>query len=908
MRVPSDLGASLRTYRSKRRFEHTPEPAPAPAVERSGALLFVVQQHSARRMHWDFRLELDGVLKSWAIPKAPSLDPADKRLAIQTEDHPFAYASFEGVIPPKQYGAGQVIVWDCGVYAPDEAGETSFHDRDAAQARLRAAFERGKLSIELRGQKLKGSYALVRTKQDKQWFLIKHRDRFAASEPPLGWERSVLSGMEVERLRTRSALPVQEAAALAPHGPLETFPARLQPMLAELGDAPFAQPGWAYEPKLDGYRALAFIHDGRVVLRSRRGQDLTPAFPRIVAELEGQGAPAMVLDGEIVALERDGRASFNALQNRAQLKSAKEIEEAERSNPALYYCFDLLHFAGMNLRGAPYEARHRYLAQCLLPDNHIRTVDAHDDGESLLRAALAHGFEGVMAKRRGARYLAGKRSSAWLKIKSTLSAEFLIGGYSRGNGARAALGALLVGYRDEGALRYAGHVGTGFDQPMLERLERLLDARRRSTSPFSAKTPRHGETVWTEPELVAEVKFAEWTLSGLLRAPVFLRLRDEVDPRRVTRPAAAAVQPTVAPLPSAELVSQVLEQLDAKRRTLELSIAGERVRVTNLDRIYWPAARKLRQPALTKRDLLRYLAAVSPYMLPHLADRPLTMIRFPEGIEGERFFQKHWEQKRPEFVHSVAVYSGSKAQRDEYLLCNNLPTLLWLAQAGTLEFHVWHSRARPGSDTANANVDFSSSSEAMARSLLNFPDYLVFDIDPYIYSGKEKAGDEPEFNDVAFEKGKAVAFHLRELLREMKLEPIVKTSGKTGLHVFVAIERSVDFDAARRMSEAVGLHLMREHPQDITMEWSVKKRTGKIFMDYNMNVRGKTLNVAYSPRGLPGAVVSMPLTWEELERAHPLEFRMMDVAARLARTGDAWHDALRAKQSLAGALREPANR
>jgi len=899
---PSSPGRPLRAYESKRRFERTPEPAPAPAAGRSGPLLFVVQQHAARRMHWDFRLELDGVLKSWAVPKAPSLDPADKRLAVLTEDHPFDYASFEGVIPHGQYGAGEVIVWDCGVYSPDEAGETSYHDRDAAQARLRNAFEKGKLSIELRGEKLNGSWTLVRTRQAGQWFLIKHRDRFVSQEPPGGWARSVLSGLEVEALRQSAAKRGQKSATgLTPDGPPEAFPTRLMPMLAEVGRAPFAQPDWLYEPKLDGYRAMAFLRDGRVTLRSRRGLDLSKAFPRIVEELSRQGA-SMVLDGEVVALGSDGRPSFSVLQERAQLKQADQVDEADRTHPALFYCFDLLHFAGANLRAAPYEARHRYLAQCLWTDTHVKRVDAHEDGEALLRAALSSGFEGVMAKRRSARYLAGKRSGDWLKIKSTLSAEFLIGGYSRGKGARAALGSLLVGYRDATGLRYAAHVGTGFDAAMLERLQTLCNARRRKTSPFSETPPRHGETVWVEPELVAEVRFAEWTPGGSLRAPVFLRLREDVDPAGVTRPASSALRPPDTPAPAADRVAQVLDQLDAKGKTLELDVGGERVRVTNLDRVYWPAAPALRQPPLTKRDLLRYLAAVSPYMLPHLADRPLTMIRFPQGIGGERFFQKHWEQKRPAFVESVQVYSESKAQRDEYLLCNNLPTLLWLAQAGTLEFHVWHSRARTGPDTDNEHVDYASSLEAMERSLLNFPDYLVFDIDPYIYSGKEKAGDEPELNDVAFAKGKEVAFHLRALLQEMKLEPIVKTSGKTGLHVFVPIERHVDFDATRRMSEAVGLHLMREHPQDITMEWSVRKRTGKIFMDYNMNVRGKTLNVAYSPRALAGAAVSMPLTWEELADAHPLDFRMMEVPARLARTGDVWHDALRAKQSLERAL------
>jgi bifunctional non-homologous end joining protein LigD len=289
-------------------------------------------------------------------------------------------------------------------------------------------------------------------------------------------------------------------------------------------------------------------------------------------------------------------------------------------------------------------------------------------------------------------------------------------------------------------------------------------------------------------------------------------------------------------------------------------------------------------------------------MLPHLADRPLTMIRMPDGIRGQRFFQKHWEQARPEFVESITVFSGHKDEQHEYLLCNNLPTLLWLAQSGTLEFHVWHSRARPGADAASDSTDYATSLESLEGSVLNYPDYVLFDLDPYIYSGKEAKGAEPELNTVAFEKGKEVAFWLRELLQSMSLEPIVKTSGKTGLHVFVPIRRTLDFDAARHVSELVGRHLMRLHPKDITLEWSIPKRTGKIFMDYNMNVRGKTLNVAYSPRGEPGAPVSMPLTWEELAGAHPLDFTITNAPQRLARTGDRWQDALERKQSLERAL------
>lgn len=903
---PEASPVALSDYDAKRRFDATPEPPPAPRVSSHGPLLFVVQQHAARRMHWDFRLEVDGVLKSWAIPKAPSLDPAVRRLAMRTEDHPFDYASFEGVIPPKQYGAGEVIVWDCGAYSPDDDGQTWFHDRNAAQARLREGLAAGKLSVQLRGAKLKGSFALVRTKDPDNWLLLKHRDRFVSDDDVTLRDRSVLSDATLDALKRVHAPGRIDAGSLIPTGATEEFPSRLSPMLAELGEGVFSDPHWMFEPKLDGYRVMAFIHGDKVELRSRRGLDLTRAFPSVVRELAAQSVNAMVLDGEIVAHDANGQPSFNALQNRVQQKSTAEIEKADRETPALFYCFDLLHFAGIDLRKSSYEARHRYLVQCLLPDAHVRVVEAHADGEALYRAAVENGFEGIMAKRRDSPYVAGRRSASWLKIKATNSAEFVIGGYTRGNGARAALGALLLGYWDEDGLRYCGNVGTGFNASSLREIKARCDALRAAHSPFVTKPPRQGVTQWCEPQLVAEVKFAEWTPGGHLRAPVFLRLRDDIDATRVRRKeierAARPVATPAATQDTGASIDEVLQQLQARRANLEIAIGAQKLRLTSLDRVYWPADTALKQPALTKRDLLRYLARVSPYMLPHLADRPLTMIRFPEGIEGERFFQKHWEQSRPGFVDTVEVFSESKGRHDAYIVCNNLPTLLWLAQAGTLEFHVWHSRTLPGPDAMSDATDFSSSLEAMEASILNYPDWLVFDIDPYIYSGKEKAGAEPELNSKAFEKGKEVAFHLRELLQGVQLEPIVKTSGKTGLHVFVPIERTVDFDTARAMCEAFGRHLMQRHPRDITMEWSVKKRTGKIFMDYNMNVRGKTLNVAYSPRALPGAAMSMPLTWEELAGAHPLDFRMTNCFELLEARGDVWRDALAAKQSVENAL------
>jgi len=883
--MPKD---ALKEYSAKRTFTATPEPPAALRQAGAGPLLFVVQQHAAQRMHWDFRLECDGVLKSWAVPKAPSLDRSDKRLAVPTEDHPYEYASFEGVIPAKQYGAGEVIVWDCGVYSPDEGGATWYADRARAEQEVRDGLAAGKLSIELRGTKLKGSFALVRTKE--AWLLIKHKDRFVSTVDVTTQDRSVLSDLRVTEVKYADTARIA-ADRLAPAGDAVPMPTSLSPMLAESTDAPFQRDGWLWEPKLDGYRVLAFIDKHGVRLRSRRGLELAPQFPKLVAELASQNVDGMILDGELVAFDADGKPSFGALQDRAGRKSATDIAQADQSTPVVMFCFDLLHFAGVDLTAQPYEARRRYLSQCLLPSPLVQRVHVADDGVALHAAAVASGFEGVVGKRRDSKYEPGRRSAAWLKVKPTQTGEFVIGGYTRGKGARAPLGALIVGFHAEDALRYASHVGSGFDDRTLADVTRRLSTMKVDACPFAEVPEQNGVPTWVEPRLVAEVSYHSFTGDGRLRAPVFLRMRDDLDASTIQRPGSVGTSAQTA-------IDDVVAQLARAKASCTLEVGEHRIKLTNLDRVYWPedAAQRLR--AYTKRDLVEYLARISPYMLPHLADRPLTMIRMPEGIHGERFFQKHWEQAKPAFVESITVFSGTKDESHDYLLCNNMPTLLWLAQSGTLEYHVWHSRAKPGADAPDAGTDYASSLASLEDSILNFPDYVLFDLDPYIYSGHEAKGAEPELNTVAFEKGKEVAFWLRDLLHGMKLEAIVKTSGKTGLHVFVPIERTIDFDTARHVSELVGAHLMGLHPKDITQEWSIPKRTGKIFMDFNMNVRGKTLNVAYSPRGAPGAPVSMPLSWDELARAHPLDFNMANAPQRLAKTGDCWANALTRKQNI----------
>lgn len=898
------LDKSLEKYGQKRSFTRTPEPAPAVPGNRRGPLLFIVQKHAARRLHYDFRLELDGVLKSWAIPKGPSLQAGERRLAVEVEDHPFDYASFEGVIPEKNYGAGNVIVWDCGVYSPDEGGEYSFDDRAAAEERLRRELKQGKLSIFLRGIKLKGSFALVRTSTDNQWLLIKHKDRFVGGDDLLAHNTSVLTGDTLDDVAESTNRERLAAMQLAPAGPIEKLPNEIAPMLAEPGQNLESDPRWSFEPKLDGYRIIAFIEGDSVFLQSRRGQDYTALFPEVVAELKAQCVGSMILDGEIVALDAEGRPSFNAMQNRAQVKGPKELAEAQRQSPVIYICFDLLHFAGVNLRGASHEQRRRYLSQCLLIGQHVQLIHSSDDAEQLHEASLAAGFEGTVAKRKDSVYQVGRRSPHWLKYKPFTTTEFVVGGFTKGKGQRTALGALLLGFWNKDQLQYVGHVGSGFNDASLTDVYRKVTALATKTNPFSTKPPLNGPATWIEPKLVAEVSFATWTEEGYLRAPVFLRLRDDIDPDSVTNgPVKKKARAKSTPQND---IQSVLQQLATKSNRLDLAVTHgngtTRIKLTNLDREYWPADPETRSPAITKREYLRYLAGISPYMLPHLRDRPLTMIRMPEGIDGERFFQKHWDQERPEFVDVVTTFSEHVGGAHDYILAHNLATLLWLGQLGTLEFHVWHSRARVAKDSISNSEDYSSSLEAMQTSVLNYPDYLVFDIDPYIYSGLEAKGAEPEYNKKGFAMGKRVAFWINDLLKQMSLRAVVKTSGKTGLHVFVPIERTVTFDEARSICEMVGRHILQQHPRDVTMEWATQKRTGKIFIDYNMNVRGKTLNVAYSPRGVPGAPISMPLTWDELEAAEPGHFTLRNVLSRLEKTGDRWHDVLSAKQSLAKAF------
>lgn len=915
---PSQVTDSmLEQYSEKRDFARTPEPPPLQPEAGEGPPIFVVQKHAARQLHYDFRLELGGVLKSWAIPKGPSLDPGEKRLAVMVEDHPLEYGSFEGVIPKGEYGAGQVIVWDCGTYFPDEGGRASFQDRGEAEERMRRGLNEGKLSIFLLGHKLKGSWTLVKMQRGhNNWLLIKHTDRFVSPDRDLLREdRSVRSGLSIQDLAAgiRPEAHAGNEAIRArdlPGARGAPLPSSLSPMLASLVDAPFSHLDWLFEPKLDGVRAIALIDGGRVRLLSRRNLDITDRYPLLAEDLARQAAGAMALDGEIVALDPEGRPSFQLLQQRLNLTRVADIHRAEGQVPVTYYVFDLVYLDGYDLRAVALSRRKALLDRVLLPSDGVRLVEYFQgDGKAAYEAAVGQGLEGVIAKRRDSLYESGGRSSHWLKMKATLSQEFIIGGYSQGLGGRAdSLGALLLGrHDDQGRLVYVSHVGTGFDDRSLAYLRQLLDPITVSQCPFAGRPPLKGLAIWVRPELVAEVKFASWTQDGHLRDPVFLHLREDKAPEEVRRSQVYLAPGWAEPAqesPSTRFgkeVEEVLRQLERSADKLMLETEGRRISLSNLDKELWPAQQGHRP--LTKRDFLVYLAQIAPYLLPHLRDRPLTLSRYPDGIGGEHFYQKHWETPLPDFVETVGLFSEHGQGDQEYLLCNNLATLLWLGQVANLEFHAWFSRVSPHPDGCHLSREFAGSLEGIQGSLLNYPDFIVFDLDPYIYSGGEAKGTEPELNRKAFAATHQVALWLKEALDSLRLPSFVKTSGRTGLHIYVPILRQLDYDAVRSLTETIGRFVVQGHPSEITMEWAVEKRRGRIFLDYNQNARGKTLAAPYSPRVAAEATVSMPLRWEELGEVYPTDFTILSAPGRLARIGDLWSGIVEAKVDL-GALLE----
>lgn len=895
----------LAEYKRKRNFKKTAEPAGnteirlTPGERSSPDRVFIVQKHAARRLHYDFRLELDGVLLSWAVPAGPSSDPAQKRLAVHVEDHPYDYKDFEGVIAPGEYGAGQVIVWDQGTYTPLVDGQVpgSRRDQDAA---IRTGLRQGKLTVYLDGKKMRGEWALVRlktpgqknNKDNKEWLLVKANDEFADRKKDItSQDESVKSGLRVEEITPNKSNSGKQGGAKKKQRTAKSksaadhFPSKIEPMLASLARAPFDRPGWFFEPKLDGYRVLAYVQDHEVRLLSRRGLSLTSRFQLIARDL-ARSKNDVIFDGEVVALDEKGQPSFQHLQ---QMHSAREPSSYQ------YYVFDILYADGKDLRKRPLQERKTILRKTLRRTRHVRLLDfLACDGETAYQACIEQGMEGIVAKRADSRYEDGHRAASWLKVKATASAEFVICGYTQGDGSRQeTFGALVLGQKKGRGLHYTGLVGTGFSTAQQKHLLSVLKPLARAKNPFAQKIPGLSRITWVQPQVVAEVKYAEVTRDGLLRAPVFLRLRQDKGSQE-TGP-----EPTFAVKSRARKSAEMENTLSNSRKSdLQLHVGRHEIAMSNLDKVLWPASQDT--AAITKRDYALYLERMAPYLLTHMSQRPLTLIRYPDGIGGKRFFQKHWSNKVPPFVDLVEHYSEHDDSDKEFLLSNNPATLMWLAQMAAVELHIEHTRVDRRIDGHRLPVDAAGSLAKIEHSVFNYPDFIVLDLDPYLYAPGQSHQVEPQLHKKGFARTCQVAFWLKELLDEIGLASFVKTSGKTGLHVYVPIKRKLAYDNVRAVAAAFGHHLRQAHQDTITMEWAVKKRSGKVFFDHNMNARGKTLPCPYSPRAAEGGAVSTPITWEELASGsvYPSDFTIATVPDRVAKLGDPWSEILKHKSDL----------
>jgi len=769
--------ARLREYERKRDPKKTPEPFGGGRRRRKEPI-FVVQRHDARRLHYDFRLERDGVLASWAVPKGVPLEPGQRNLAVHVEDHPLEYASFEGEIPKGEYGAGTVEIWDRGTY------ELLEEKKD------------GGLTVRLEGKRLRGTWTLVPAKlsgDPKNWLLIRKRDAKAPERP---------------------------------HG-------RYAPMLASLAEKLPPARGWLFEAKWDGYRTITYLRNGDAQLRTRKDQDYTERFAGVAREIpRALRTSDCVLDGEVCAIDEEGRASFSAMQ--------------QGGRPLVYYVFDLLELEGRPLVEQPFTERREQLEAILDPRNKtVQLSEAFDDGAALEQAAVDQGLEGVMAKRADSRYEPGRRSRDWLKVKPGLQRqEFVVAGYTKGKGRRSgSLGSLVLAVRRGRDLAWVGNVGTGFSDEKLDELMALLRPLERETPPLPSppKMPRvpKGDVVWVEPKLVAEVAFAEWTHDSHLRAPRFLGLREdkEVEEVRPERP--------------------IETELRRGKRVLRLS---------NLDKPFWP------EEGITKGDLLAYYREIAAVLLPHLANRPFTMKRYPEGAFGDFFFQKDAPKHMPEWIPSRPFTVSTRdtprrRRRIQVPLVNDELALLWMVNMGCIDMNVWYSR-----------VDKPDR-----------PDFVLFDLDP-----------SP---DVGFPETVQVALLVKEVLDALDLEGFAKTSGSDGIHVLVPIERRYTYADTREFAEIVARTLERTHQGLVTTQWSKQKRRG-VLIDANQNGEGKTIASVYSVRPREGAPVSTPLRWEEVtEDLDPRDFTMEVVLGRVERDGDLYEPVLSTRQSIGAALR-----
>jgi bifunctional non-homologous end joining protein LigD len=797
----------LSKYFSKRHFGRTPEPKGKVKTSKSKQLAFVVQEHHASRLHYDFRLELDGVLKSWAVPKGPSMNPEDKHLAVHVEDHPYEYRKFEGIIPEGSYGAGNVIIWDEGTYEPRA-------DTDNPEATLREEYQKGHLTFVMHGKKLQGEFALIKMhgQDEDAWLLVKKGDTYATAQDVTDEDTSVKSGKKVDDLGAHNKLPDLSSY------PKKAHPWHVHPMLSTLVDEPFDHDDWIFEIKWDGYRAIGSKHGHKTALYSRADTDFSAHYPPVFEALRDLEHD-VIIDGEIVVIDDDGRPHFEWLQN----------WRATNHGTLAYYAFDILWCDGRDLRTMPLHERKAVLHAVLPADGPIRYSDHVEvKGVDLFHQMQHQGLEGIVAKKASSTYKEANRGKDWLKIKTHLRQEVVIGGFTEPRGTRQHLGSLLVGVYKQGQFTYVGHSGGGIADEQRRLLRSKLEKLERKTSPFSTQPRPNAPVHWVRPELVCEMSFAEWTTDGYMRQPKYEGLRSDKKPFNVRRE-------NPRPHKKPKIKEPVMPQAsDSDKLTL-----------THQEKVFFP------KHSYTKGDLFDYYRTIAPYILPYLKDRPLSLLRQPGGVTDKGFFQKNME-KAPDWLPTADIYSDSNEADLHWMVGGDLDTLLYAVQLGSIEINPWNSRV----------------------GHLEKPDWIVIDLDP----------EGVTFKDVI-----TVAKTVHKVCEEWGIPSYPKTSGKTGIHIFIPLAAAYTYEQAKNFAHLFVIEVNKREPKLTSLERMPAKRPHKIYLDFLQNREGQTLAAPYSVRPTPDATVSTPLRWEEVTPSlTPEQFTIKNIHRRLAKTGDLW--------------------
>ncbi|PAW92780.1 DNA ligase D [Mucilaginibacter sp. MD40] len=883
---------SLKKYAEKRDFNKTAEPQAGKSKDKN-KLMFVVQKHDASHLHYDFRLEMDSVLKSWAVPKGPSLDPKNKRLAMMVEDHPFDYRNFEGIIPQGEYGGGTVIVWDQGTYEPIE----EIKGKKAQEKHLLKQLKTGSLKVKLHGEKLEGEFALVKTHGmgENGWLLIKHKDEFASGKDITKEDKSVLSGKtiaamektgdkvwteggehelkkEVKKSPSKKKTTPSKAddaieemaneqpeenidtAAILKKAPQSKTPTGIKPMLATLVNEPFDDPDWIYEIKWDGYRALSFINKGQVEIFSRNNKSFNEKYYPLARLLAGWDINAVV-DGEILVLNDKGVSDFGALQN----------WRSEADGELVYYIFDILWYNGKDLTSLPLSQRQAILKE-VIPDNDDRVRLSQTfkaNGTEFFEAARKIGLEGIMAKKASSTYIPDSRSKEWLKIKINKRQEVVIGGFTRNEGTSKQFSSLLLGVYEGDKLQYVGKVGTGFSDKLQKEMMGLFKPLIVNDSPFGFEpdvnkpsrfrpNPPKAKATWLKPELVCEISFAEVTSDGVFRHPSFEGMRVDKKAKDVVREIAGETDEIVEHSTENEKEEKLVKApsantkrtlLNPNEETQVKKICGHDLKFTHLSKVYWPAE------GITKRDMFNYYYQIAEYILPYLKDRPQSLNRFPNGIKGSSFYQKDVKGKSPDWVRTFP-YTTSDGEHKEYLVGHDEATLLWMASLGCIEMNPWFSRINAPDN----------------------PDYCVIDLDP----------DKNTFDQVI-----SAAQEVKKVLDAIDVPACCKTSGSTGMHIYIPLGAKYDYDQSQMFARLIVNIVHQQIPDYTSLERMVKNRDGKMYLDFLQNRPGATIAGPYSLRPKPGATVSMPLHWDELKPGLTMEqFNIKSAVERARSEGD----------------------